>query len=861
MTAATTTDTSTAYNDFLLSKAPVAVATGFEPPTKPHRSLKPHQVDIATWMIRQGQAAAFASFGLGKTRIQLQVAKWVRQKTGQKVLFIAPLGVRQEFTRNDGPAMGMKVEYCRNDAEIAKARTSFIITNYERVRDGQIDVSQFAAVLMDEASCLRNYGTKTSQMFVQLFADTPYKFLATATPCPNDFIELINYADFLGVMDRGQSMTRWFQRDSEEAGNLTLYPHEEERFWLWVATWGLFVSRPSDLGHDDEGYSLPRLNVHWHPITTSYKRAVEEVDKRNGQRRLIPKTSGGIQQVAKERKHTVDDRIAEAKRIIEQHPDDHWLVWHYLESERHAICKAIPEAVAVYGSQNLEDREQQIIDFSNGKIRVLAPKPEIAGSGCNFQRHCHRAIFVGPTDKFNDFIQAVHRIYRFLQDSPVEVHIVHTDTQSETVTIMKRKWRQHDELTDRMQQIIRTHGLNQSGIEKRLKRMSGVKRQEVTGNNFRAIHNDCVVEMQDFADDSIDQIVTSIPFSDHYEYSPNFNDFGHNNGDVGFFEQFDFLVPQLKRVLKPGRVACIHTKDRIEYGTMTGNAMYSVNEFSDKTVAAFKRHGLIYMGRIVIDTDVVRENAQTYRLGHTENAKDSTKMGCGSTEFVLLFRKWQPSYSPNETANGPDPVTKDKSVYGRGAWQIDASGVCRSKGDELLSPAMIANMSVSSIYAWWRDHCEKNGYDYPTHLQFTEACEAAGKLPASMMLFSPSGHDPNVWTDILRFKTLNSELRKKTTENHICPLQLDVIERLIRRYSNEGETILDPFGGLMSVPYQAIQMGRKGVGIELSEQYWNFGVRFCQRIEREQNTPTLFDWIESQENDASQPKSLARTAE
>jgi DNA modification methylase len=843
-----TTDTTiTDYQAFLTSKAPIAVAGGFDPPSRPHRSLKPHQIDIAVWMIRQGQAAAFASFGLGKTRIQLQVAKWIHQKTKQKVLIIAPLGVRQEFTRNDGPAMGMKVTYCRNNEEIQAAKTPFIITNYERVRDGQIDASQFGGVLLDEASCLRNYGTKTSQMFVEKFSATPYRFLATATPCPNDFIELINYADFLGVMDRGQSMTRWFQRDPNEAGNLQLYPHEEERFWLWVATWGLFVSRPSDLGHEDEGYALPKLNVHWHSVTVDYKRAAQEIDKRNGQRRLLPKTSGGIQEVAKERKHTIVERVREAKRIIDEHPDDHWLVWHYLEAERHAICKEIPGSVAIFGSQKLDDRENKIVDFSNGKIQILAPKPEIAGSGCNFQKHCHRAIFVGPTDKFNDFIQAVHRIYRFLQSKPVEIHIVHADTQGETVSIMKRKWRQHDELTDRMQKIIKTHGLNQSNIEQRLKRMSGVKREEVKGNNFRAIHNDCVLELKTFDDDSIDQIVTSIPFSDHYEYSPNFNDFGHNNGDEGFFRQFDFLVPELLRVTKPGRVACIHTKDRIEYGTMTGNAMYSVNEFSDKTVASFKKHGWIYMGRIVIDTDVVRENAQTYRLGHTENAKDSTKMGCGSTEFVLLFRKWHPSMSPNDTASGPDPVTKDKSQYSRSRWQIHASGIWRSNGDEMISPAMIANMSVSGIYHWWRQYCEKHGYDYPTHLQFTEACEAAGKLPASMMLFAPCGHDPAIWTDILRIKTLNSELRKKTTEQHICPLQLDVIERLIERYSNPGEIIFDPFGGLMSVPYQAIQMDRQGWGTELNRDYWGFGVKFLERLEREQATPTLFDLMEADE--------------
>ena len=376
----------------------------------------------------------------------------------------------------------------------------------------------------------------------------------------------------------------------------------------------------------------------------------------------------------------------------------------------------------------------------------------------------------------------------------------------------------------------------------KFERQMGMNRTEVSGETYRAINNDCVQELRTWPADCVDEIVTSIPFSDHYEYSPNFNDFGHNNGDEGFFRQFEFLVPELYRVLKPGRVACIHTKDRIQYGKMTGTGMYSVNEFSDKTVAAFKaQSGFVYMGRIVIDTDVVRENSQTYRLGHTQNSIDSTKMGCGSTEFVLMFRKWTPDMSPNGNAFGPEPVTKDKKEYSRARWQIHASGIWRSNGNELMSPAQVATMSTSDIYHWWRDYCKDHGYDYQTHLQYTEAVEKHGHLPASMMLFAPCSNNPDVWTDIIRIKTLNTDLSRKTTENHVCPLQLDVIERLIERFSNPGDVILDPFGGVMSVPYQAIKMRRQGWGIELSSQYHGFGVGYCERAENKLNAPTLFD--------------------
>lgn len=828
------------YIEFLKSKVPVTEGDGFEPQSKCMDWFNPHQVDVVEWAIRKGRAALFESFGLGKTVQQLQLAKWVHEHTGQKFLIVAPLGVHREF-RIDAGKMGLEIAYCRTTEEVNATCTSYVITNYERVRDGGIDVSQFGGVSLDEASVLRHFGTKTSQNFTRLFRNIPFRFVATATPSPNDFIELINYADFLGVMDRGQAMTRFFMRDSKEAGNLQLYPHEEYRFWLWVASWAVFVTRPSDLGYDDARYDLPEMRVHWHEVHAELPPAGTHTDK-DGTPLLFERPQGGITKVAAKRRETLEVRVSKAAEIIASGShDDHWLIWHYLEDERREIQKQIPESVAVYGSQDLELREQIVTDFADGRLRILSSKPELLGSGCNFQRHCHKAIFIGPTDKFNDFIQAVHRIQRFQQQHTVEIHIVFSDTQFDTVQIMQRKWQQHEQLTEQMRAILRENGLSGEKLKMRFQRSMGANRVEASGESYRCINNDCVLELSQWEENSVDQIVTSIPFSDHYEYSPSFNDFGHNDGDDGFFAQFDFLVPELYRVLKPGRVACIHTKDRIQYGTMTGHAMYSVNEFSDKTVAAFKKHGWIYMGRIVIDTDVVRENSQTYRLGHTENAKDSCKMGCGSTEYVLLFRKWNPEWSPNQTANGPDPVKKNNTEYSRARWQIQASGVWRSNGNELISPAMLAAKSPGDVYRWWRRFAKQHRYDYQTHLDYTEAVERYGRLPANMMLLAPTSNNPDVWTDILRIRTLNTDLSRKTTENHICPLQLDVIERLIDRYSNPGDTILDPFGGIMSVPYQAIQMGRHGVGIELSSSYWKFGVAFCERAEQKQKAPTLFD--------------------
>lgn len=835
------------YYEFLKGKIALANDEGFEPRSKPHKSLKPHQIDVAKWAIKKGRAAIFAQFGLGKTRIQLQLLKWVHEHTGGKVLIIAPLGVRQEFTRNDGPAMEMKIVYCRTDAEIEAAETPYIITNYERVREGDITASQFAGCSLDEASYLRSFGSKTTQTFFDVFKAVMYRFVATATPSPNEYKELVHYAHYLGVMDSGNCLTQFFQRDSKQAGHLTLYPHMEGQFWLWLASWAMFLSKPSDLGYSDEGYDLPPLKIHWHKVDIDYSRAWKQTDNW-GQAKLFPDAGGGLKDAAHERSQTMVDRVQKALEIVASEPDKHWIIWHDLEVERHLIEKLMPEAVTVYGSQDLEKREDSIVDFSNGKFPVLAVKPSIAGSGCNFQKHCADAVFCGPSYKFNDILQAVHRIYRFLQTKQVNIHFVYAETQSSEVDSLKRKWVQHEELIARMQSIVKKYGLNHSAMKMNLERTLGCDRVAVTGESFTCVRNDTVPEAMRMESDSMDMILTSIPFSKEktgfYEYTPSFNDFGFNPGAKPFFDQMDFLIPEWLRVLKPGRIAAIHTKDSVEYGTVSELGMYSVYEFSDDVIKAMKCHGFVFMGRITIDTDVVRENSQTYRLGWGENAKDSTKMGCGSAEYVLLFRKWNPSMSPTGNAYGPDPVTKDNDEYTRARWQIHASEIWRDSGNRLIDPDFLKTMPIEEIRKWWIEYSKSKIYDYEEHVRLCEIVDEAGHLPASWMLFAPHSSNPDIWTDIHRIDTLNSEQSRKAEENHICPLQLTVIKRLVERYTNPGDTVYEPFMGIGSVLYQALKMNRKGYGVELNPNYFKFAVGYCERAEEKLETPTLFDLTE-----------------
>jgi DNA modification methylase len=825
------------YLEFLKRKIPQAERAGFEPKSKPHGSLFPHQVDIAIWAIRGGRRAIFANFGLGKTRMHLQIALWVAEYTGGRYLIVAPLGVRQEFTKSDGPAMGVEVEYVRTDAEVAASTAQILITNYERVRDGDIDVSKFDGAGLDESSVLRSFGSKTYQEFLGKFKSVRYRFVFTATPSPNRYKELIHYGGFLGVMDTGEALTRFFQRNSEKANDLTLYPHMERQFWMWLSSWAVFIQRPSDLGYPDAGYDLPPLKVFWHKLDTDHTRAWSQTDSW-GQAQLLRDDAQGLQGSTELKRESISQRVAKACEIITEGGEErHWLLWHDLEKEREAIEDALPDAVTVYGSQDLELREERIMGFARGEYRILATKPILAGSGCNFQKHCSDAIFLGVGYKFNDFIQAIHRVHRFLQAQEVTIHIIYLDSESTIMEALKAKWRRHDELMFRMSEILRVNRLTNTDTMQ-LVRSLGCDRSEVRGDRFHVAHNDCVLEMRETEENSIDFICTSIPFGNQYEYSPSFNDFGHNTGDTPFFEQMGFLVPELLRVLKPGRIAAIHVKDRIMFGNVTGLACPTVNPFSDKTTAAFTKEGFLLMARITIDTDVVRENNQTYRLGWSENAKDSSKMGAGMPEYVLVFRKL-PSDLSNAYAD--TRVAKSKEDYTRADWQIDAAGLWRSNGNRLPDPEILRSMSHEDILRLWRKHSVSGGYSHETHVEIAKALEEMGKLPSSFMLFPPISRNMDIWTDIARMRTLNSEQSRRNLEQHVCPLQLDIIKRLITRYTNHGELVFDPFMGIGSVPYQALMMGRRGAGVELNVEYWRCAVGYCEMAEAEVGAPTLFD--------------------
>lgn len=852
------------YREFLEQKVAVAAQSGFHvEPLDVNQILLPHQRDAVCWAVSGGRRGLFESFGLGKTMQQIEIVRLILNKVrAGDGLIVCPLGVRQEFIR-DGQKLGVDVKFIRSNKEISKYKPNIYLTNYESIREGKLDPREFAVVSLDEAAILRGFGgTKTFRELMRMFeGSSTYRFVATATPSPNSFIELLSYAAFLGIMEVSEAKTRWFKRNSTQADELTLHEHKKREFWLWVSSWALFLQKPSQLGYPDDGYELPQLGVRWHEIPSDPADAGTE---RDGQRRLIGDSTISVQNAAREKRKSLKARIAKLIELRAEAPEEHRIIWHDLEAEREAIEAAVPGVASVYGSQDLDRREKIIADFSDGKIQELAAKPVMLGSGCNFQRHCARGIYLGLNFKFADFIQSVHRVHRFLQTRPVRIDLIYTEAEREVRRILEQKWAQHNELVAEMGKIIEEYGLATEAIRSALGQTLEIERREVHGHDWRLVNNDSIVECATMPANSVGLILTSIPFGNQYQYSTNYADLGCNEDSAHFWSNMDYLTPQLLRIVQPGRICAIHVKDRITPGGLTGLGFQTVSPFHAEAIAHYTRHGFAYIGMKTITTDVVRENNQTYRLGWTEQCKDGTKMGCGMPEYLLLFRK-PPSDSSDGYADSPvlkeKPLCDDRGIpepfnsrtnwkrpvpasgYSRARWQIDAHGYARSSGNRLISSEELRSLPHEQLFKLWRDRSLETVYEYEGHVGVTEELDHEERLPAKFMLFQPHSPNPDVWTDITRMRTLNGAQAAKGKEAHLCPLQFDICERVIEQYTMPDEVVFDPFAGLGSVPMMAVSLGRGGIGCELSASYFDDSVYYLRQAEAERDVPTLFDLI------------------
>jgi DNA modification methylase len=853
------------YEEFLRAKLQAPPSYGFEiADAEIHPILKPHQRDIVRWAVHRGRAAIFAAFGLGKTIMQLEASRILAAKTGGRFLIVAPLGVRAEFM-HDAAMLGITLTFVRSIEECGSS--GLYITNYETVREGKLDPRLFAGVSLDEAGCLRGFGgTKTFRQMMAYFEGSgKFRIVATATPSPNDYIELLAYAAFLDIMDVSQGKTRFFKRNPKKADELTLFPHREREFWLWCSTWGVFLQKPSDLGHSDEGYVLPSLDVHWHEIPSNHENAGQDP---SGQGRLLRNSTVGIGAAAREKRDSISARVAGLEEIVSAHDRtlygfQQFIVWCELNDEQAAVDKALEllgcPMSSLYGRDGIDEREKLMLQWRAGETAAFVSKPSMYGAGANLQQ-CHHEIFLGIGFKFFDFIQAIHRTYRFLQKQDVRIDLLYTEAERGIKADLEEKWEKHKELVAQMSAIIRQYGLGHNALGDQMNRNMGVVRQEDSGAGWRAIYNDCIPETKAMEENSVDLILTSIPFSTQYEYSPNYSDFGHTDSNEHFWEQMDYLIPELLRVLSPGRVAAIHVKDRITPSGLTGMGFQTVYPFSDDCIHAFTKHGFGFLARKTIVTDVVRENNQTYRLGWSEQCKDGSRMGCGMPEYLLLFRK-----PPTDTSNGyaDNEVVKSKRDYTRSRWQIDAHGFARSSGNRLLAPLDLEGVPHERIFKLFRADSLQNVYDFKRHVELSEslercqecghvhtgdrrcelcACKIAGsRLPATFMLLQPQSWHDDVWTDVARMRTMNMLQAAAGKEMHLCPIQFDIADRVIEQFSNRGELVFDPFMGIGTVPLRALIAGRRGIGIELAWNYYADSVAYLRGAETDAEIPTLFD--------------------
>lgn len=408
------------YRDFVSAKLGTDATIGIDAPLRDY-GLFPHQRDLTAWALRRGRAAIFADTGLGKSRMQLAWADMVHRETGCDVLILAPLAVAEQ-TAEEGQSIGVAVTHARDGSDV---RAGITITNYDRLH--KFDVAQFGGVVLDESSIIKHHAAKTLQTLLDAFRATTYKLCATATPAPNDWTELGNHAEFLGVRSRAEMLAEFFVHDGGDTQTWRLKGHARQVFWRWVASWGAMVRSPADLGHDASAYDLPALHVHQHTVETEH----------NPAHGLFAMEAQTLMERRDARRSSLVERVRACAQMVnaDRRP---WVVWCDLNAEGDALTAAIDGAVQIAGADDADVKEQRLHDFANGKIRVLVSKPSICGFGLNWQ-HCARMAFVGVTDSFEAYYQAVRRCWRFGQKHPVDVHVFASQQEGAVVANLRRK--------------------------------------------------------------------------------------------------------------------------------------------------------------------------------------------------------------------------------------------------------------------------------------------------------------------------------------------------------------------------------------------------------------------------------------
>lgn len=629
------------YQQFLDEKRPVDPPTGIIEPQAISAALFPFQSDIVRWALRRGRAAIFADCGLGKTAMQLE---WANHVPGE-VLVLTPLSVAAQTVR-EGEKFGIKASYARNPSEITGRIT---VTNYDRL--DAFDPTRFAGVVCDESSILKAFDGKTRTDLIESFGETAFRLCCTATPAPNDYMELGNHSEFLGVMTRAEMLAMFFVHDGGETQKWRLKGHAESDFWRWLASWSVVLRRPSDLGYDDTGYTLP-------PCDTV--ECVVQAEATSGDLFAVPAQT--LQERIQARRETVAGRVAACADIVNNTPGS-WIVWCNLNAESEALAKAIPDAVEVRGSDTAEAKEAALAGFTDGTIRVLVTKPSIAGFGMNWQ-HCHQVAFVGLSDSWEQYYQAVRRCWRFGQTEPVMVHLITAQTEGAVLANIKRKDAEAAAMAEAM--VGYTKDLTSAAVRGSVRDTATYERQTATGPDWTLHRGDCVDVAREIADESIDFSIFSPPFASLYTYSNSERDMGNCADHETFYRHFAYLVTELYRVTKPGRLCSFHCMNLPTSKVRDG--VIGLRDFRGELIRLFESEGWIYHSEVCIWKDPVTAMQRTKALGllHKTIRNDSSMSRQGIADYLVTMRK------PGENAS---PISHTSDEFPVSLWQRYASPV------------------------------------------------------------------------------------------------------------------------------------------------------------------------------------------
>lgn len=724
------------YKAFLKTKEKNFISSGFEINEKDlNENLFDFQKQIVKIALSKGRFALFEDCGLGKTIQQLSWAEAVYNYTNKQVLILAPLAVVQQ-TKDECLKFGID-------------QNCFDITNYEQLKN--IDVSKYIGVVLDESSILKGRDGKLSKLIIDTFKNTPYKLACTATPSPNDHMELGQHSEFLGAMSYLEMLAMFFVHDGGETSKWRLRKHAQDDFWNYVCTWSISIDNPCRLGFNEKNYNLPEIEYIEHIIPVE-----------NNTQTLFGDVAVSATDLHKDLKRSFDKRINKTIELVNSN-NEQWIVWTLKNDEANELNKVLENSINVQGSDKPEYKAEHLNGFAKNNFKTLITKTSIASFGMNYQ-NCHNMIFTSYDFKFEAFYQAVRRCYRFGQKNKVKVHLLVPESQVNVRKTILLKEKKHFEMIAQMSKYSSktNYKLNKTKIM--------INNKEIKRQNYHLLNGDCVQESKKIKTNSIDLCVFSPPFAELYVYSDKPEDMGNVSNYNEFEKHFKFLIPEIKRTLKDGRICAVHCMDLpIQKGK---EGYIGLRDFSGMLIDWFTKEGFIYHAKTTIWKNPVTEMQRTKALGllHKTIKKDSVMSRVGIPDYILFFRNEGENETPIQHQDNDQSLPNYLPVD---LWQKYASPV-------------------------WMD------IDYSRTLQYR------------------SGRDGN-------------------DEKHICPLQIDTIERIIHLYSNEGETIFSPFGGIGSEGYTALKMNRKSVSIELKESYFKLNAENHKSIEFDnQNVLKLF---------------------